>query len=96
MTVSETLETLLDGIENTESVEESAIASRDGLIICLKSQKERIAELEKLEAEDRLKIEILQGSENKYEYSLKICRKKYFIKIKTLFMYPATITMLVI
>jgi predicted regulator of Ras-like GTPase activity (Roadblock/LC7/MglB family) len=39
MTLEEILDTLLDGIENTEHVEESAIASRDGLIICSKCQK---------------------------------------------------------
>lgn len=40
MKVRDILETLLDGIENTENVEESAIASREGLILCSKCQKE--------------------------------------------------------
>ena len=44
MTVREILETLLDGIENTEYVEESAIASREGLIICSNCQKKIHAE----------------------------------------------------
>jgi len=45
MTLRERLETLLDGIKNIESVEESAIASRDGLIICSKCKKEYSAEI---------------------------------------------------
>jgi len=56
----------------------------------------RIDELEKLETEHKWTIEILRGVRISIEYFLKICRKKYFIKIKTLFMYLATITMLVI
>jgi len=53
-----------------------------GLIICSKCQKERIAELEKLEAENKLAIEILQGSENKYKVLLENLPQKIFHKDK--------------
>jgi PAS domain S-box-containing protein len=82
MTVSGTHETLLGGIEHAESVEESTISSRDDLIIHSKCQKERIAELEKLEGEHKLTIEILQGSENKYRILLENLPQKIFHKDK--------------
>jgi len=56
--------------------------------------RRRIAEQEKLETE--LTIEILQASENKYRVLLENLPQKYFIKIKTLFMYLAMKTMLAI
>ena len=56
----------------------------------------RIPELERSENEHRMTIEILQASENKHRELLENLPQKYFIKIKTLFMYPATTTMLVI
>ncbi|CAG0983379.1 Sensor protein FixL [Methanosarcinales archaeon] len=44
--------------------------------------RRRIAELEKLEAEHRLKLEILQGSENKYRVLLENLPQKIFHKDK--------------
>jgi PAS domain S-box-containing protein len=46
------------------------------------SEKERIAELEQLEAEHKLTIEILQGSENKYKVLLENLPQKIFHKDK--------------